>query len=440
MLEKVGKFKYNLHAGNSKVDDRQIIKVSEDKLATVLKALFGEDFKENPEDLIGQPLVKEGKKKCSKKLSKPKDVSEELKKTSAWAPIRNFDGTETNKVMGFDLDGLNSEESKPNYITFGTAEMGKFAEMRTQEDKDSGMFYTKRVDRFPDRNLTAEKAINMKYLKGKEPKKGMTGVVKVANYVTKPITIEKTAKLNRRYYIEASDGLTKYSFEVIRGIDDIVEGETRNSFFLPKNAEFIELGSVMEEAHDWDSVGIKKTANWVIASDNRFYFGGKDFEKYGQLGHNLENVSPFDAKWIMLQCGVSEGDMTKAASLKNGRFYFDKVEVPSTLSEYSRKVNEKLAEIFDPASDAELNLVKEAAVMEDRNTVDSLLSLNYINKDNLSEFIQSIPVIEQTLSILSRLLLAIRIGLKEIPEEAAKRAMYSLTKVLEKLYELGSYK
>ena len=82
------------------------------------------------------------------------------------------------------------------------------------------------------------------------------------------------------------------------------------------------------------------------------------------------------------------------------------------------------------AKDIKVNLVKEAAYMVSAQTVDALLSLNFVTPDNLSKFVSKIPAFKAVVSHLASCLLAARIGVKEIPEQAASTAMHRLLDVI----------
>lgn len=73
--------------------------------------------------------------------------------------------------------------------------------------------------------------------------------------------------------------------------------------------------------------------------------------------------------------------------------------------------------------------IKEAAVMPDNDTVDKVLSINFLNPGNVSKFVTYIPELNKCLNKLADLLLASRMGL-DIPPIAVKVAMDNLAKTL----------
>jgi hypothetical protein len=82
------------------------------------------------------------------------------------------------------------------------------------------------------------------------------------------------------------------------------------------------------------------------------------------------------------------------------------------------------------------DLIKEAAALEGSETVDSILSLNFINPENIANFAAHLPEFEQTSMKLAELLLAARLGLSQVNEGACERSMKNLEQVIQGLKEL----
>lgn len=82
-------------------------------------------------------------------------------------------------------------------------------------------------------------------------------------------------------------------------------------------------------------------------------------------------------------------------------------------------------------------LVKEAAALPDAMTVDAVLSLDFINSENVRVFICMIPYLEKALNKICELVFAARLGLTEIPETAAARAARGLNDAVRGLKSLA---
>lgn len=82
-------------------------------------------------------------------------------------------------------------------------------------------------------------------------------------------------------------------------------------------------------------------------------------------------------------------------------------------------------------------LFKEAAVISDPDAVDTVLSLGFINPENLVAFVGYIPKIDETQTKLCELLLASRLGLSDVPEGALERSIRATEEVIEGLKTLA---
>lgn len=84
-----------------------------------------------------------------------------------------------------------------------------------------------------------------------------------------------------------------------------------------------------------------------------------------------------------------------------------------------------------------VDLVKEAAVIPDPVAVDTVLSLGFLNDENLTHFISYLPIIDQAQERMCELLVSARLGMREIPAGALERAIRSVEEVLEGLKVLA---
>lgn len=99
---------------------------------------------------------------------------------------------------------------------------------------------------------------------------------------------------------------------------------------------------------------------------------------------------------------------------------------------------EHAIESFDNATPLKKNLIKQAAVLQDKSTVDAILSLGLINKRNLMEYVSMLPNYEVVLSELAELLLMTRMGLAGVDEYAVTDALEALSQVVKGLKEVQS--
>lgn len=104
-----------------------------------------------------------------------------------------------------------------------------------------------------------------------------------------------------------------------------------------------------------------------------------------------------------------------------------------TLEDNVKMAADKTAEALKGYVNLRQNLVKEAAFIPDPNSVDTVLSLGFINPENISVFIESLPVIDEAQEKMCELLLASRLGLKDIPTGALEKAIRATEQVFEGL-------
>lgn len=83
------------------------------------------------------------------------------------------------------------------------------------------------------------------------------------------------------------------------------------------------------------------------------------------------------------------------------------------------------------------DLLKEAAILPDIQTVDSVLSLNYINPENIRMYIGKLPYLDRALNTVCELTLFSRLGMTEVPENASARAARALDEVIQGLKGLA---
>lgn len=83
-------------------------------------------------------------------------------------------------------------------------------------------------------------------------------------------------------------------------------------------------------------------------------------------------------------------------------------------------------------------LTKEAATIPDTTSVDALLSLNFVNPENLSVFFEKMDQLKEVESTLAQMLVYSRLGHKELPEPAIQKALSSLNEVNETIESVGA--
>jgi hypothetical protein len=113
---------------------------------------------------------------------------------------------------------------------------------------------------------------------------------------------------------------------------------------------------------------------------------------------------------------------------------------PITLaSDVYHKAKTAAAERLSKLPQVKSLLLKEAAALDDPLSVDKVLSVGFLNPENINTFIAYIPEFEDTLKKLSELLVAARLGLTPVDAGALERVVKHLDKVIIGLRELAQH-
>lgn len=156
-------------------------------------------------------------------------------------------------------------------------------------------------------------------------------------------------------------------------------------------------------------------------------------EKNAQLGTN-EAIGVLRCLGANL---VKSQEILKTALAREG----ESVEVWGVRDDYVNKnvlaPMEKAARVKDIyreiAGSLKRDLIKVASVIEDPEAVDVVLSLNFVNEDNLNEYLNNIQLMKKVCAKLASMLVASRMGLADLDEGAIRKAMDGLTDVVEGL-------
>lgn len=211
-------------------------------------------------------------------------------------------------------------------------------------------------------------------------------------------------------------------------------------YMLPADVRFIPLtfgAGVVEDAYKVQKIAsIIDIANKVdVISDQYGYTirGGCGLEKLSSA--ITTNVSKSMAYTVLGSLGMNQteaGELVKSASAKGSATFTGRRDVQP----FGTRVKTAM-----PNADVEfikslrVDLTKEAASLAstDKETVDSVLSLNFITPDNIDGYIEHLPDFEESLNTLSELLVGVRLGLPDVQESAVLSSLKGMAKVVEGL-------
>lgn len=180
-----------------------------------------------------------------------------------------------------------------------------------------------------------------------------------------------------------------------------------------------------------EPVGFMKTAmtrvGRVITDGSKWAFSGPAFAKLASQQTNF--LDRDDAEFLLVAAGVNPLQVkeTMAKVAMHGHLHIQDLKV---LSNPQEKLAEARAKVKQAVAEAELPgpyyLWKEAAVLEDALTADKILGLGFLNPENVATFVEMLPSLETAVSSLAELLVASRLGMRDVPEVALERALVAL--------------
>ena len=164
-----------------------------------------------------------------------------------------------------------------------------------------------------------------------------------------------------------------------------------------------------------------------MTQEGSYTLRGAPFEKLAAQDTTFLDYA--DAEWMLALAGV-DPDYTHE-KLANLRVRGGLVEFPVFRHVQPPEMFvEKLAARRSFVAPYKAFLAKHAAAIGDPMIADSLLSLNFLSARNLNMFMAYLPKLNESSNALVNLLIASRVGLNEIPEEACVDALQSLEKVI----------
>jgi hypothetical protein len=212
---------------------------------------------------------------------------------------------------------------------------------------------------------------------------------------------------------------SEYNWMPLRGPVELVP-EPR---LFSKVAE-AKFSSHFELIGDRDIFSYRGPAVAKLASDKTKFLNVKDAEFLGvALG-----MSTKMCKEAMVK--AAKGDIVKLAC---GRLITPAKEV---MDSARRKISDELDKMASEFPVHNYFLVKEAAMLDDALTADKILGLGFINAENVSTYVDMLPALEETSARLAELLVAVRLGIKDIPEIAVERMLSAMEDVITGLKSL----
>lgn len=285
------------------------------------------------------------------------------------------------------------------------------------------------------------------------PKPGQTGTFvlmpnKARALATVPVTIVSVTQDCGQTVIKAQDLLgvglkihmDNFGSDMYKSI--IKKGD---AYCMPKDFKWVPMQGferVSATPTDYAAMGMGYTK--VAQPIHLIYtgydqFSSKGLGKYAQAaGWDPTNLQDWQARFLLASLGagaektaqiIKQAKARGVAEVQHARFTPLESEKIAAALPTARKMH-KIAQSL------RCNFTKVAGFMENSQTVDAMLSLNFVNPDNVSKFVSKIPTFKACVSHLASALIASRLGIREIPEQSVSTSMYRLLDVIEGLEAL----
>lgn len=279
-------------------------------------------------------------------------------------------------------------------------------------------------------------------IKGTEPHGKGVFVVKQEESVKSygPVTIKNKVK---------EGGFTKYAAVLADGkrvdifMDESIKKPVlyQNLFALPADSVFVPLvgeqfnvvssSRLLKEAQDYKY----NTVN-VSTDGHLWYLSGPPIEDIPE--NERKAVSRADAAFVLGCTGLDPAEIERVLT-RTSETKQSSVVVPYEVQSYSAIV--KWAEVTQEI-DRDLYkqigaieykpFLKLAKTLDHEKTLDTILSIGFLNPHNIRVFLNKIPILEEALSVLVQLLFAARVGLR-FDEQDLKTCVVLLNDIIRKL-------
>ena len=284
------------------------------------------------------------------------------------------------------------------------------------------------------------------------PRVGQTGTFvfmpdKSHALCTIPVTIRSVSCDCDQVKLKACDLLGRplhLNLATFHNLKSIAPGPD-GSWLLPKEMKWVVMegfGEVSNSAFSYSvkTAGAKLTPTPVkLAPTGYGFYSLRGVNKYAAAaGWDHTNLREHQAKFLLACLGCPQEKIAEAVVMAKykGMAELHGLDFVPLKSEKIAEFRPKASAAMKIASILRRNLVKEASYIDNSQTVDALLALNFVSPDNITKFIGKIPHYKATISNLASALLASRLGMGDIPEEACTVAIENLIQVIDGLEKL----
>ena len=259
---------------------------------------------------------------------------------------------------------------------------------------------------------------------------------------TIPFTVQGMGELEGRteIYVKSDFGKSA-SLEIVQGLHAPTK-LAEDRFAIPSHFRFCPVGEKLARVGD-NPRTIEKRANLsrdyievVGDSSGTYTLRGPTLLNMGTMGH--KQIKEAQALFLLGAMGVGPKYATKklAWARRHGPVTFRGIHQLTLAEDVGGRIKEALANVESTHKvlfDTRVCLVKEALEIDDPDTVDKILGLNFLRPENVQMYVGYLPELEDAVTKLGDLLFAARAGLSPVSEDAIRKALFSLEETVQQL-------
>ena len=188
----------------------------------------------------------------------------------------------------------------------------------------------------------------------------------------------------------------------------------------------------------------------VAMANGRYIFKGGAVSAYARLGHrktagvgaeklsfDFNSLARHEAEFLLGYWGLGSEKVAEVLDKVKDHIRLEVHHLRFPRVGYTEKTaSPKVQAFVDSVRSPIVELVKCAASIDDAQAADAVLSLGFVNNENIVRFASAKPMLEEVSEMLAKLLLASRLGMEDIPEENVRAALGHIQKILSGLERL----
>jgi hypothetical protein len=271
------------------------------------------------------------------------------------------------------------------------------------------------------------------------------GVLVIGGDVYGPVTIKEKVSSPESVYFESEDSWGVPTRLIVSDVM-VPYRISDEECLVPKTASFLPLtwsrdALVIEEADVLVKVASAHDRTNAVTVrecyDGGYDFFGRPVECLGK--EKTSGLSKIDSVLLLELLGATaQQALEKLGHVDDGELVqfvpTDQVVNLDGVLEHPILDWSELPELVE--SIKSVDLTKEASLLSAPESVDNMLSLNFVTPENIASFVEVLPEFEGTMSKLAELLISVRLGVSDIPDSAVSSALRGMSKIVAGLRKL----